>query len=108
MSRDFENAVIVNLFLLFLYITSSLAVFSAVGGETISHLVSVDWSLPFGFIQTNDPLDGIHIIFDYSYWAFILSTVVNLYLVYRITRSKETKNKETKEPKKEHTYGFGS
>jgi hypothetical protein len=105
MSRDFENAVIVNLLLLFLYIASSFAVFSAVSGETTRHLITVDWSLPFGFIQTNDPLDGIHVIFDYSYLAFILSTVVNLYIVYRITKSKELKNKE---PKKEHTYGFGS
>ena len=108
MHRDFENAIIVNLFLVFLYIVCSFAVFATVSGETIRHLVTVDWSLPFGFIQTNDPLDGIHIIFDYSYWAFILSTVVNLYLVYRISKSKETKNKEPKEPKKEHTYGFGS
>ena len=107
MSRDFENAVIINLLLFFLYVVCSFSVFSTVSGETIRHLVTVGWSPIFGIISINDPLAGVGIIIDYSYWAFILSTLINLYFIYKITKNKE-KIAKNKEPKKEHTYGFGS
>ena len=89
MSRIFGIAVITNLIFFFLYIAASSEVVDSINAKASSGLITFSWNYFFGSIAWSDPRDGIGNIADYAYWLFILSTLVNLYFIYKIAKSKD-------------------
>jgi hypothetical protein len=96
MRRQLITAIIVNAFLVLIFIYSNFSIWNMLNEY---QLIEGSWSpLSVDYVGKavvigGTPLatGGILISPNYPFWLFFFSTAINLYLIIRLQRSKETK-----------------
>jgi hypothetical protein len=106
--RKLLPIIIVNTFLVLLFIYSNNAIWNMVNGTTVNYdngtvdayLITSHW----GPIGINAPHYGFHNgafgmvagifwYYNFPYWLFFISTVVNLYFIVKLSKNKTTQSR---------------
>jgi hypothetical protein len=91
MLKQFKLIVLANAFFVFVFVAYNWVEYSALNsfGYQVAIRAHFPWNIQFSVQNPNAP--RLDIESNYTLFLFLLATFVNLYLAYRIQRSKETK-----------------
>ncbi len=92
MQRQFKLMILVNGLLVFLYVFSNWAEYSIMAIGSFHDDVTIQPYFPFYFTVTRFNVGFSAILFlNYPLTIFLTAMLVNLYFIFRLQRSKETR-----------------
>jgi hypothetical protein len=96
MLRKLRIAVIANVLLVLIFVYSNFSIWDMLNEHSLIQGSWTPWLVDYvgkAVLPGEKPLatGGLLISPNYPFWLFFLSTAVNLYLLIRLQRSKETK-----------------